>query len=88
MKKYRAQQLVNYAVRTGKLVRPDSCEICYKTSVKINGHHDNYSKLLEVVWVCTSCHRKMHPRPMDFKRVLIPRQDPRADKIIQLLYGV
>ena len=51
-----------YAVRTGKLIRPDRCSVCDKTCVP-QGHHPDYSKPLEVIWVCHNCHVAIHWRP-------------------------
>ena len=40
-----------------KLLRPDKCEQCGK-ECKPHGHHPDYSKPKEVVWLCVSCHGK------------------------------
>lgn len=56
----RANQAVRYALETGKLIRPDTCEKCGK-ACKPDAHHDDYSKPLEVLWLCPGmggCHRK------------------------------
>lgn len=47
------------AVKKGVLVRPSSCSICNE-AVRIYAHHEDYSKPLEVVWMCQRCHRKRH----------------------------
>lgn len=52
-----AHKLVMYAVKLGMLKRPDECEVC-KSTIKIEGHHDDYSKPLEVRWICKCCHYK------------------------------
>lgn len=57
--KVNAKAKVERAVRKGKLVRPDECSICAKTGW-IVAHHPDYTKPLEVQWVCNSCHRKIH----------------------------
>ncbi len=51
----RAQQLVQYAVRCGKLLRPDCCARCGK-ECKPEGSHDDYSKPYNVEWLCKECH--------------------------------
>jgi hypothetical protein len=58
-RKYKAQNAVNNAIRDGRLVKPQHCEVCGATG-KIHGHHDDYDKLLEVRWVCPPCHKEIH----------------------------
>ena len=49
------------AVRSGVLVRPDNCSICKSSNVgKIEAHHNDYNKPLDVIWVCKSCHGTIH----------------------------
>lgn len=55
--KYRAHQLVLYAMRRGTLLR-QPCEKC--GAEKAEAHHDDYSKPLDVRWLCHSCHIKWH----------------------------
>ena len=52
---YRANYQLNNAVKLGKIIRPDSCEVC-ETPGAVQGHHSDYSKPLEVRWLCRSCH--------------------------------
>lgn len=47
--------ITNNAIRSGALVRPEVCSVC-KTKTKVEAHHEDYTKPLEVVWVCKSCH--------------------------------
>ena len=54
-----AVNLLNSAVKCGRKTRPDHCSECSK-SCKPEGHHDDYSKPLDVRWVCRSCHAKIH----------------------------
>ena len=53
-----AQNLVYNAVRSGRLVR-GPCERCGKRT-GVHGHHDDYSKPLEVRWLCGPCHGRVH----------------------------
>ncbi len=55
----RAHRAVCLAVKVGKLVRPDVCEGCGHESY-VEGHHTDYSRPLDVVWLCRSCHGKAH----------------------------
>ncbi len=61
--KVHAVSAVFYAVRTGNLIRPDMCSECSR-KCKPEGHHDDYSKPLEVIWLCTECHGKRHRAPV------------------------
>jgi len=54
---------VHKAVRDGVLNKPDSCSKCHQViedKSKLHAHHFNYKKPLDVMWVCTKCHRKIH----------------------------
>jgi hypothetical protein len=54
--KRRAKDIVHQAVRTGKLLR-QLCEIC---NTKAHGHHDDYTKPLDLRWLCSIHHWKTH----------------------------
>lgn len=56
--KRQAQGLVAYYLRAGKLTR-EPCEICGSTK-RIHAHHDDYSKPLEVRWLCPKHHSEWH----------------------------
>ena len=58
--KYKAQTAVGNAVRDGILIKPMICECCFIDSDRLHGHHDDYSKPLEVRWLCPRCHSKWH----------------------------
>lgn len=53
------------ALRAGDIEKPKTCEKCGKTNCKIEAHHPNYDKPLNVRWLCVSCHRQMHPGKKD-----------------------
>jgi hypothetical protein len=57
--KRRAVRAVRKAILEGKMVRPTECSLCGKSG-KIEGHHEDYSKKLWVIWVCHSCHTQKH----------------------------
>lgn len=53
--KARAWKMVYRAKRAGKLV-PTPCLFC--GDKKVQAHHEDYSKPLEVLWLCFKCHRE------------------------------
>lgn len=57
--KEKARQLLGAAVRSGKIKKPEKCEGCPSTD-ELGGHHNDYRKPLEVVWLCTICHGLRH----------------------------
>ena len=56
---YRAHTAVKSAIRNGTLVKPDICPVCNKAG-KIEGHHEDYTKPLDIDWMCTVCHNQRH----------------------------
>lgn len=58
--KYRAHSAVSNALRSGTLVRPSCCERCSETQPALHGHHEDYSRPLDVVWLCVPCHSARH----------------------------
>lgn len=54
-----ARNILNAAVRSGEVVRPEICEDCGKKK-KITGHHEDYLKPLHVQWLCHLCHAALH----------------------------
>jgi len=61
-----AQNMVEYAVKSGVLVPSRSCEKCGNTGIfkdgrsKIQAHHADYNKPLDVEWLCQKCHHDWH----------------------------
>ena len=55
--KYKAHNAVSNAIRDDRL-RKEPCEVCGAKNV--HGHHDDYSKPLEVRWLCPVHHRAHH----------------------------
>jgi len=53
----KAHRAVSYAVSSGKLKKLP-CEFC--GSERVHAHHRDYSKPLEVVWLCAKCHHRLH----------------------------
>lgn len=58
--KYRAHVMVNNGLRDGRLERRDTCENCLSAVRPVQAHHDDYSRPLDVVWLCHPCHMRWH----------------------------
>lgn len=54
-----ARYQLNLAVQRGEILKPNHCEHCGGGS-KLQAHHTDYSKALEVLWLCPECHSKEH----------------------------
>jgi len=53
----KVKDAVKYALRTGKLVKT-ACQFCGE--IEVQGHHPDYSRPLDVVWLCKEHHMKIH----------------------------
>jgi hypothetical protein len=56
----KAKRAVREAIKSGWLIR-QPCAVC-GCADRIEGHHPDYSKPLEVIWLCSPCHRAEHRR--------------------------
>lgn len=54
--KYKAHSALGNALRSGKILQ----EPCCKCGAKAQAHHDDYSKPLEVMWLCAKHHAERH----------------------------
>lgn len=58
---YKDKRAIRYitrsAVKIGKIVR-GSCEICGEE--KVEAHHEDYNKPLEIKWLCVKHHHLLH----------------------------
>ena len=55
-----ATEKVSNALQSGRLVR-EPCECCGATE-RVDAHHDDYSKPLDVRWLCRRHHLEYHGR--------------------------
>lgn len=56
-KRVKARSILNHYLRDKKIERP-GCEVC--GNEKSEAHHDDYTKPLEVKWLCLKHHRLYH----------------------------
>ena len=54
-----AHIILNNEVKKGVVQKPDNCSICGATG-RIHGHHEDYTKPLDVIWCCALCHAQFH----------------------------
>jgi hypothetical protein len=57
--RHSARNAVRNAIKAGSLTRSPTCETCGQTAYT-HGHHDDYSKPLDVRWLCKPCHEDQH----------------------------
>lgn len=78
----RAGRAVRKAIKKGLIIRPNVCSDC-GCEARVEGHHSDYSKPLDVIWLCPKCHAKHSPlhhhmyRPKPAPR---PKKDPKPPK--------
>ena len=55
---------VRRAIKAGRIIKPNQCSKCKVILPKtmIEGHHFDYDKELEVIWLCQSCHSAIHSK--------------------------
>jgi len=58
--KQHARNLLQSAIRWGKII-PQPCVKCGEKIV--HGHHPDYSKPLDVLWLCRTHHMELHRKP-------------------------
>lgn len=69
--KWLARAKVHLAVKNGLLIKPKKCEVC-ELKKPLQGHHPDYTKPLEVIWLCSGCHADEHNRLKREKQLLAP----------------
>jgi uncharacterized protein with PIN domain len=59
--KEHARNLLNAAVRRGRIIKPSECSQCGKAFSRfhIQAHHEDYALPYKVFWVCATCHAKL-----------------------------
>ena len=57
----KANNAAHWAISHGTMTRPDTCSKCGKACKPV-AHHEDYSKPLDVWWLCLDCHLAIHGR--------------------------
>ncbi len=58
--KIKAREIVQRAIKSGKLIQPHRCSNCKWRDLFLEAHHEDYNQPLKVVWLCKDCHRERH----------------------------
>lgn len=56
-KKAKARKIVAIAVRRGTMIK-SRCQVCGE--LEVEGHHEDYDKPREVIWLCRKHHLEKH----------------------------
>ena len=64
--KNRARARVYYHKRQGNII-PGTCEEC-GTKFSIEAHHPDYEEGLNIIWLCSLCHRALHQKEREQSR--------------------
>ena len=62
-----ARVIIGNRISKGKMARPSSCEACGDEK-RLHAHHDDYSRPLEVRWLCHHCHMAVHRQINEARR--------------------
>jgi len=57
----KAWNTLNRGIERGIINRPNNCMICGSIK-KLQAHHEDYDKPLEVAWLCVKCHKDTHTK--------------------------
>lgn len=60
----RAYARVRHALDAGRLQKPNRCESCGAEAL-LSGHHEDYSRPLDVRWLCRRCHHRADKEKSD-----------------------
>jgi len=59
--KKKAISIIGNGVASRRIIKPRQCSHC-KSTWQVEAHHPDYNKPNEVIWLCKSCHSKLHNR--------------------------
>lgn len=82
--KHAAHAKVQYAIKWGHLIKPKSCTRCPETH-RLHAHHHDYSRPLDVTWLCPLCHKSEHRRLRDKAEALNMSRDRYGEAVVAAL---
>jgi len=57
-KKVKVYEKFNQLIRSGK-IKKGPCVVCGVNEIRVEAHHEDYTKPFEVVWLCTKHHSNL-----------------------------
>jgi hypothetical protein len=60
--RHAARGLLTMAIRRNEIIPGARCVVCDNTERRLRGHHTDYARPYDVVWLCTVCHAQVHER--------------------------
>lgn len=60
-----AHKMVAAALKAKKIKNPGYCQKCKTKTNYLDAHHEDYRKPLDIIWLCISCHRKIHSKKLN-----------------------
>lgn len=67
--KIMAHKLATSAFKKGFILKPKACNRCGATGIRLEKHHEDYSRPLAVEWLCSKCHGKTR-RKDDYEDII------------------
>jgi len=80
-----AQRMLIYHVNKGSIVRPKTCDSCGCNNKRIEGAHKDYSRPLDVRWLCRSCHVKWDKEAPKNATYIVKRWEDFTGKTAELM---
>lgn len=68
--RYKAHNILLSSIRNGSIIK-QNCIVCSESKNKINGHHEDYSKPLVVMWLCDKHHKQLHNSENIYEKLCI-----------------
>ena len=87
----KTQNILESAIRKGIVVRKTHCELCGESGVfkdgrtKIQAHHFDYNKPLDVMWLCQKCHHEWHKNNKVIEKEV--KKESQSQDNILMTYG-
>ncbi len=86
-----AQNILEQAIENGTVKRQTVCQVCGDSGTfangrtKIQAHHADYNKPLDVMWLCQKCHHEWHKSNKAIKKEVMP--DESTNGTIDIVCG-